>query len=302
MKGRLKQPAPRLPRPSEEAARDWLAQAQAAALDEQPGAALRALGRLHELLVPLLDSLLPANEEGGLSSGTGFLGLYRELPDLDFEREPPGALLLFYAASADEPEEDAPLGPARDEAARAAQWAWLEERLRREEVPRPSWWRRLARGAAGGLGDRARLQVQRGATVVLERLPPPPDEAEAALEDGPGLFETDVGELQRGDRLTLQLPAPLPGRIAVLHGAGGVAEAELEVLLPASAAEEAPRRAQEVVEVSGEVAPVEGAEEQCLVVLWAPELLPAAWYRQVAARRRLPPDARLWRYRYRVGG
>ena len=246
--------------------------------------------------MPALDeALLRERPDAGeaLSAGAGPLGLWRGLRGLGIEQAPAAELLLFYAALADETEDS--LSPVLTAEAQEEQWAQLEARLRGEPLPRPSWWRRLARSGAGGLGDRARLQVQRGALIVLERLPPPPEEADADL------FETDLGELAAGDRLTLQLPAPLPGRIAVLHAVGDEEEAELSVLLPASAAEEAPRRALEVIEVSGEVEPVAGTGERSLIVLWAPELLPAGWYRQVAPRRRLPPEARLWRYRYRVG-
>ena len=99
-------PKPRLSRSEEEAARDELAQAQAALSDGQPAAALRAIARLHALVVPTLDGVLcaqlPADAaKAALSYGAGFLGLYRELPDLDIERSEVGALLLSYAARAE---------------------------------------------------------------------------------------------------------------------------------------------------------------------------------------------------------
>ncbi|MCS6914455.1 MAG: hypothetical protein RMK29_06980 [Myxococcales bacterium] len=282
-----------LPCRGSEAARDCLAQAQAAVVDEQTRAALRALERLHALLVPSIDRFLSGLMPGeARSCGAGLLGVWRELCDLDIEREDVAELLVFFAAQ-EEMASEAPLEPVHSEADREAQWAWLAERLRTSPLPRSQWWRRLLRSADGGLGDRARIVVQRGAQIVLERLPT------AEPQAGHRLCQTDLGVLEAGDRLTLQVQLPLPGRVALLHAAGDEASAELEVLLPAHEAEEAPRRALEVVEVSGEIGPAEGTE-QSLVVLWAPELLPPSWYLHVVVRRRLPPEARLWRYCYRV--
>jgi hypothetical protein len=280
-------PAPlTLPPELEDQARDLLCRVQAALADEHRAGALRGLKALHELVVPELDRRLHAvmgrAAEAALSSGVGLIGLWDELLDLDVERAVVAELLIRHAAGF-EGEEDA------EDAAR--QWAGLEARLSGRPMPVRRWWRRMCLQAAGPFGDRARVLVQRGAVVVLDR---PPSPAES------GWRETDLGTLQTGDRLTLQVQAPLPGRLGVLHGVGDGAEAEMEVLFPLMPAEEAPRRALEVVEVAGEVAAVPGAREQSLVVLWAPELVPPSWVYLGLARGRLLPEVRVWRYRYEI--
>jgi hypothetical protein len=270
---RLSQPLPPLPPLfDEESARDLLAQAQAALADGQPGAALRALSRLHDLAVPALDQHLSADAPG---CAQGLLPLFRDLPDLDIERENVAELLVFYAAQA-----EAPLT-----------WVEIAERIAAEPLPTPSWWRRLRLSAAGPLGDRVRIQVVRGSQVVLERLPDP---------EGQRAWEADLGPFTSGDRLTLQAQVPLPGRVAVLHAQGDAQEAELSVLFPQEASEEEVRRAQEIVEVAGELQRVPDAPEQALLLVWAPEPIPAAFLGHVLHRGRLPEGARLWRCRYKV--
>jgi hypothetical protein len=302
---------PTLPVAEEEEARDLLCRAQAALLDEQPGAARRSLRRLHELLVPALDRALleaappdggPATTnlaEGALSAGIGFLGLYRELPDIDVERERPLELLLHHAARAEglDAADDtafAPLvqaGPLGE--GLAAQWSAIEKLLFAEPLPRSRWWRRLSRGAAGPLGDRARVQVVRGKTVVLDR-PPPTDPAPADVT------LTDLGPFLEGDRMTFQMPMPLPGKVAVLHAVGDDTEAELGLVLPAETGEDVPRRAHEVVEVVGDLSPVSPGAAHAMVFVFAPEVLPPGWVLRALRERRLPPGARAWLYRYHV--
>ena len=68
------------------------------------------------------------------------------------------------------------------------------------------------------------------------------------------------------------------------------------------------RRQHEVVEVVGELSAPPGAPgspgptaaEHSLIVLWAPEVMPSRFALDVVERRRVPPDARLWRYVYSV--
>ncbi len=310
---------PSVPLPSavEEEAKDLLCRAQAALLDEHPGAARRSLRRLHELLVPALDQAFARtdkgcveNEESGgaLSAGIGFPGLHGELPDLDVEREHPLELLVGYAARAGDVAfqagcmsamaDDLAFAPvlSGDTEGLAAQWAAIEALLEAAPLPRSRFWRRLFRGIAGPLGDRARVQVVRGAAVVLDR---PPLEAAGPVSGDP---RTDLGEFWDGDRMMLQLPMPLPGRVAVFHGAGNESEAELTLILPTLLGEDTPRRAHEVVEVVGELFAVAGKSEHGMVVVWTPELLPAGWVLRTLRERRLPPDSRAWLYRYRVRG
>lgn len=282
-----------------EPVRDLLAQAQAALADEHLEGALRALARLHSAVVPALDAHLSAAGQAP-SSGVGFLGLFQDLPDLDVERESLAALLIEHAARLLEHEDlgEVPAAGSLSSAEGrdpAAQWAWLAERLRAQPLPRSRWWRRLWRSAAGALPDEARLSLQRGAQIVWERVGA--DAAAAGLDDE---AQTELGTLETGDRLTLQVPLTLPGRVAVLAAAGDEHQAELRVVLPQSALEDVPRRVLEVIEVLGELQPVPGAVEQSLIVLWVPELLPAGWAPRVVAQRRLPPGARLRRYRYQV--
>lgn len=288
------------PWPDEEAGRDLLVRAQAALLDQHPAGARRSLLELHDLLVPFLDRALGQTGKEGPSSRAGMLGLYRELPDIDAERESLPELLLRHAAALEVEAPESGLPELDREALRAL--------LEREPAPRSLWWRRLCRGAAGPLGDRARVQVQRGDQVILERLPAA--EGRVAGADGPdysprGLplpssWRTELLPLRHGDRLTLQLLLPLPGRLAVLHALSDETEeaAELALLLPQQPGEEAPRRALETVELVGEVETAAGTH--ALVPIWVPELLPAAWAEQALSRRRLPPQARPWFYRYRV--
>ena len=308
---------PSLSAAQEEEARDLLARAQAGLLDEHPVGARRSLRRLHGLLVPVLDHALPdvadlGADEAALSAGIGLVGLYRDLPDVDVERERPLDLLLHHAARADGVPGDldgaafAPLH-GNDESAVETQWQAIDVLLAAEPLPRSRWWRRLTRGAAGPLGplgDRARVQVVRGAAIVLDR-PPPEAEGEGEVaQPGPAgpaeVDHTDLGALRAGDRMTLQVPMPLPGRIAVFHAVGDEHEAELSLVLPGLAGEDALRRAYEVVEVVGELAAVPGTTKHGMVVVWAPELLPPGWVQRVLRERRLPPDARAWLYRYRL--
>lgn len=275
---------PVAPEAAAEAARDCVSRAQAALSDDhRPGAERQLLGLL-PLLVPAIDSWAAAEagdaDERPVSAAAGLLGLWDELPDIDVERESIEELLIWHAAHA---EPSQPLGEAELRAALAA-----------ASLPRPDWWRRLARRAPSGLGDRGHLIVQRGAQIVLER--PPPDQ-ESATD-----YTTELGKLTHGDRLTLRWPMPMPGQVAVLHAAAGASpgEASLSVLLPQDPSEMIPRRAGEVIEVVGEVAPVPEGPEHGLVVLWGPELLPPTWADDAVRRGRLPPDVRPWRYRYHV--
>lgn len=297
-----------LPPEMEDQARDLLCRVQAALADEHRAGALRGLKALHELLVPELDRRLRAAmgraADAALSSGVGLIGLWDELLDLDVERAVVAELLIRHAAAFEggdgEGEGDEALGllPATGQDP-GRQWASLEARLHGRAMPVQRWWRRMCMQAAGPFGDRARVLVQRGAVLVLDR---PPAPAAQPAEVGHQALATDLGTLQAGDRLTLQVQVPIPGRLGVLHGAGAGdgPEAEMDVLFPLMPAEEAPRRALEVVEVAGEVAAVPGAREQSLVVLWAPELVPPSWVYLGLTRGRLLPEVRVWRYRYEV--
>lgn len=285
----------------EEPAKTLATRAQAALLDEHLEGALRSFLQLHELLCPLADRWVAAQAAAAglvltdgagplpLSSAAGLLGLWRELPDLDCERDSVSAALLRHAAH--EQDADGPYALALDAQQLAAQAAWLQERLRAEPAPRSRYFRRLARHARGGLGDRARVQVQRGTWTVLERLP----EADSAVAD----FTTSLGRFQHGDRLTLQWQNPLPGQVAILSAIGDEHDAELSVLVPQLDSESAPRRHHELIEVVGELAHVPGAGH-ALLILWVPELVPPRWVHEVLARRALPPEARIWRYLYEV--
>lgn len=295
----------------EEAAKTLVAQAQAALADEHVEGALRALLGLHAEVIPALDRL--AAEElrahgqdiaSGLSTVLGLLALWDELVDVDAEREPIVELILRRAAAADVPPagppgahgEDAPLGLLQTDEQLAAQAEWLREELRARGVPRSRWWWRLFRRARGGTEDRARILVQRGAVTVFEREPPAEagDPAAAPLD-----LTTQLGRFREGDRLTLQFQVPLPGQIAVLHAAGDPHEAELSILVPEHDGEAVERRHGEIVEVVGDLSCAAGTEH-ALIVLWAPEIIPPRWVHDVLQRRRVPPDARLWRYVYTV--
>lgn len=292
----------------EEQAKTLATRAQAALLDEHQEGALRSFQALHELLVPCIDAWVAAQLAAAppaglaalppLSSAAGLPGLWQELPDLDCERDSVGAALLQQAAQADgaadaeEGESDAAYALALDARTLATQVQMLQAQLRARPLPRSRYFRRLIRTAHGGLGDRARVQVQRGAVTVMERLP-------AADPPAAPDFTTPLGRFQQGDRLTLQWQNPLPGQVAVLHAVGDEHDAELTVLVPQLDSESGPRRHHEIIEVVGELAHVPGAEHS-LIILWVPELVPPLWISEVLARRRLPPEARAWRYRYEV--
>ena len=286
----------------EEPAKTLATRAQAALLDDHLEGALRSFLQLHELLCPPADRWVAAQAAAAglvltdgagplpLSSAAGLLGLWRELPDLDCERDSVSTALLRHAAR--EQDGDGPYALAVDAPQLAAQAAWLQERLRAEPPPRSRYFRRLARHARGGLGDRARVQVQRGTWTVLERLPEGDSETAADLT-------TPLGRFQHGDRLTLQWQNPLPGQVAILSAVGDEHDAELTVLVPQLDSESGPRRHHELIEVVGELAHVPGAGH-ALLILWVPELVPPRWVHEVLARRALPPEARLWRYCYEV--
>lgn len=292
----------------EEQAQTLATRAQAALLDEHKDGALRSFQALHELLIPRADAWVAAQVAGLegdkeqavpelLSSATGLLGLWRELPDLDCNRDSVIEALLRQAAQADGVEEAGveagTYALALDAETLARQVKELQEQLRAEPLPRSHYFRRLARRARGGLGDRARVQVQRGALTVLERLPAP--DSTAPAHD----FTTALGEFQAGDRLTLQWQNPLPGQVAVLHAVGDEQRAELSVLIPQLESESVPRRHHEIIEVVGELSHVPAAFHS-LLILWVPELVPPRWVSEVLLRHSLPPDARVWRYRYEV--
>lgn len=286
----------------EEQAKTLATRAQAALLDDHLEGALRSFLALHELLVPLLDGWVaaaaaratPAGETSAppLSSAAGLLGLWLDLPDLDGERESIGEALLGHAAEVED-DGEGPYTLALDAETLARQATWLLGRLRALPVPRSRYFGRLARRARGGLGDRARVQIQRGAVTVLERLPEPEQSASSRS------FTTYLGSFQHGDRITLQWQNPLPGQVAILHAQGDDHDSELTVLVPELDSEAAPRRYHEVIEVVGELLHVPGATHS-LLILWVPELVPPSWVQQVLFRQGLPPDARLWRYRYEV--
>jgi hypothetical protein len=279
----------------EEQAKTLTTRAQAALLDDHLEGALRSFLQVHELLVPIVDGWVAARSPASsppLSSAAGLLGLWLDLPDLDCERESIGEALLGHAAEAED-DGDGPFALALDGEVLGRQAAWLLDRLRALPVPRSRYFRRLARRARGGLGDRARVELQRGGRTVLERLPEPEPESLGRS------FTTLLGSFEHGDRMTLQWQNPLPGQVAILHALGDEHDAELTVLCPEQESEAAPRRHHEVIEVVGELLHVPGAAH-ALLILWVPELVPPRWVQQVLARQGLPPDARLWRYRYEV--
>ncbi len=284
----------------EEPAKTLATRAQAALLDEHLEGALRSFLQLHALLCPAADRWVAARaaaaglELGGdpgalpLSSAAGLLGLWRELPDLDCERESVSAALLRHAAA--EQDGDGPYALALEAPVLAEQAAWLQARLRApSRAPlaaggspgAPRWPGRPGRGS----------RVQRGTWTVLERLPA----AAGAAAD----FTTPLGSFQHGDRLTLQWQNPLPGQVAVLAAVGDEHDAELTVLLPQLDSESGPRRHHEIIEVVGELSHVAGASH-ALLILWVPELVPPRWVQEVLVRRALPPEARVWRYHYEV--
>lgn len=322
----------------EEAAKTAAVCAQAALSDDHRAGAIRHFLQLHELLVPALDGFVldqlrqrqPDAEP--LSTASGLLALWQELPDLDIERESLTERLAFHAAHAEESTEEdvnaapstAALQPALQPEVVAAQQAWLQDLLSQGPLPRSHYYRRLIHRAHRPLGDLARIQVQRGALTLFERLPTPPDllgssttSLQPSLNRG---YSTWLAQFQPGDRLTLQWQLPLPGQVAVLHAASDEPDAELSILLPQSEAEAVARRQGELIEVTGELSfepspalltstasaaqslsrwPLPAAQHS-LLLLWVPELVPPRWVHDVLARRTLPPEARLWRYCYSV--
>lgn len=299
-----------------EPARDLVARAQTACESEQRGAMLRAFVELHSLCVPPLDALIeqrgtalrsadPSEQEPvgrspdvASSACLGLLGLWDELLDVDIERENLLELLALHSANSESPSEPAcPEGLATTEVNIVAQRAWLERVLSGRDLPQRQWWRRLTRRARGPLGNRARLTVERQALRVVEHLPeldaPPTQDA-----------TTFVGELRAGDRLSLAVQVPLPGQLAVLHASGSAQIARLDMVLPETVSEEVVRRQHEIVELSGELAternPDSSIAEQSLVVVWVPEVMPPSWMVDMLLRQGVPPEARVWRYLYRV--
>jgi hypothetical protein len=296
---------------AEEAARDCVARAQAALFDDHRAGAQRQLLELFDLLVVPLDRWAQQQAEAAetLSCAVGLLGLWEELCDVDVEHERMEELLVWHAGSA-EPDRLASQGAAgwslgKSPAEQAELKRQVGEALTRAALPQSSFWRRLARRAAVGMGDLGHVSVQRGPLMVLER-PPPAAAGGSAGEDGAPDWSTDLGELRSGDRLTLRWPMDQAGRLAVLHAvsaeSAGSGDAELELLMPQDASEQSPRRQHEVVEVAGELAAVPGCPGHSLVVIWVPAVVPPGWAGEVLLRRRVPPAARIWRYTYRIFG
>ena len=275
-----------------EAARDAVAAAQAAIADDHLPGAQRQMLRLYELLVPPLDAYMQARigrsaDVAPMSAAAGLNELWAELLDIDVERESIEELLVFYAARVD----------ANSPAAQVASVADVEALLANSPRPVARFFRRLERRAAGSLGDRAYITVQRGNQIVLERAPK--DESESAGDES---TSCEIGDFLDGDRLTLRLSVPLPGQVAVLHAAfsSEEGEPELSLLLPQDSGEAVVRRPGELVEVTGELSALAQRPFHALIVLWAPEMLPPSWASEVALRRRVPPDSRLYLYRYTV--
>ncbi|MFO0575581.1 MAG: hypothetical protein U1A78_16420 [Polyangia bacterium] len=308
----------------EETAKTLVAQAQSALADEHVDGALRAVLGLHAEVVPALDRLAASelasrgeDAAAGLSTVLGLVALWDELADIDAEREGIVELILRRAARADAPAgtDEPALSLALSDEQLAAQAGWLREVLRGRGLPRSRWWWRLLRRARGGTTDRARITVRRGPLTVFER--EPPAEAPAEPGGGPEDLTTHLGRFRAGDQLTLQFQVPLPGHLVVLHAVGDAYAAELDVLLPQTDDEAVTRRQHEVVEVVGELSsapvapgspgstdstssPDSTATEHSLIVLWAPEVMPSRFALDVVERRRVPPEARLWRYVYSV--
>ena len=309
----------------EDEVRTWAARAQAALADAHLPGAVRSFVQLHALLVPRIDRWLQGRlgDEAAagatpLSSAAGLPGLWQDLPDVDGEHTSIGTLLVWHAADAEallgaEALAAAPLdlviGLEPDDAQIAAQRTWLETQLLSGPLPHTRWWRRLIGPGprTEGLGDRARIAVQRGTQTVIERLPktdadadgggdaPVPEGTAARLDE----LSAWIGALRDGDRLTLQWHVPQPGRIAVLHAHGDPARADFEVLWPQIESESGSRRQGELIEVVGELS-ADGDRERALVVVWVPAVLPPRWENDVLARRRLPPGARAFRYLFTV--
>lgn len=285
----------------EEPAKDLIARAQTASDDEQRGAMLRTFAELHALLVPSVDALIESRST--VSSAVGLLGLWDDLLDIDVERENIIELLTVYAAQLEAPDSwPLPDGLATHDEIVAAQQAWLTDVLTHRAFPKRQWWRRMTRRARGPLGDRARLTVERSALRIFEHLPHP-DEASTPTAT------TRLGSFQAGDLLTLAVQVPLPGQIAIVHASGDETTASLDLVLPETSSEADVRRYHEVVEVHGELsahtlslsAPLdERFAEQALIVVWVPELMPPSWIADMQRLFGVPPEARVWRYLYRV--
>ena len=280
-----------------EAARDAVAGAQAALLDDHVLGAQRQMLRLYDLLVPPLDAWMHERLTGRISDGAasvsaaaGLLGLWDEILDVDVERESIEELLVYYAARLESDAAAAQLS-TREE---------VEAQLAVAPRPQARFWRRLLRRAAGSVGDRGHITVQRGGQVVLERAPPLESEPAELGEDAP--WSCEIGDFLDGDRLILRWSVPLPGQVAVLHAAfaNDESEPELSLLLPQESGEAVVRRPNEIVEVMGELGALSQRPFHGLVVLWVPELLPPSWASEVTVRRRIPPDSRLFLYRYTV--
>lgn len=285
----------------EESAKDLIARAQTASDDGQRGSMLRTFAELHALLVPSIDALI--ERQSTVSSALGLLGLWDDLLDIDVERENILELLTVYAAQLEAPESwPLPDGLSTQADIFAAQQTWLTDVLTHRAHPKRQWWRRLTRRARGPLGDRARLTVERSALRIFEHLPSL-DEASSQTAT------TRLGSFQAGDRMTLAVQVPLPGQLAIVHACGDESTASLDVVLPETVSEADVRRHHEVVEVHGELsahtlsasAPLdERFAEQALIVIWVPELMPPSWIVDMQLRYGVPPEARVWRYLYRV--
>lgn len=285
----------------EESAKDLIARAQTASDDGQRGAMLRTFAELHSLLVPSVDALI--ERQSTVSSALGLLGLWDDLLDIDVERESILELLVVYAAQLEAPETwPLPDGLSTQADIFSAQKTWLSGVLLDRPPPKRQWWRRLTRRARGPLGDRARLTVERAALRIFEHLP-------SLDEAGSPTATTRLGSFQAGDRLTLAVQVPLPGQLAIVHASGDERTASLDLVLPETASEADVRRYHEVVEVAGELsahtlsdsAPLEERfAEQALIVVWVPELMPPSWIVDMQLRYGVPPEARVWRYLYRV--
>lgn len=285
-----------------ETARDLVARAQAALDDSHRAGAERHILQLYDLLIPAIDTWALQKSTDAQSVAPALLSLWHELPDIDAERESVEELLLWNAGHLDiEALPAHAASPASDEAERTTQRNWLAQSLQEASLPRSQWWRRLTRRALGPLSDCAHITVQRQATVVLERGPEP-----SAVQPHEAVATTSLGVLHAGDRLTLRWPVRVPGRVLVLHALGDDTSAELDQVLPdpqGDASEGVPRRAQEVVEVIGEVAATphtRGDQEHSLILIWGPEMLPGTWGHEVLVRRCVPAGSRVWRYSYSV--
>ncbi len=102
------------------------------------------------------------------------------------------------------------------------------------------------------------------------------------------------------------MQVPLPGQIAMLHLCGDSQTARLDVVLPETPSEAVVRRHLEIVELHGELAkerlPDGSIADQAMVVVWVPEVMPPSWIVDMQLRFGVPPEARIWRYVYRVVG